>query len=82
MAVAVLAVLQWRWTGRWGAVEEARLQSLLRVGAAEVEPELLDDGAEVEAESVVAGAVCVVQVLETHGGLLAGVDEADIGRRR
>ncbi|WP_412063715.1 sensor histidine kinase [Rubrivirga sp. IMCC45206] len=35
--LALLAVLQWRWIGRWGAVEEARLQSLLAVGGAEVD---------------------------------------------
>ncbi|GAB5534797.1 MAG: hypothetical protein Rubg2KO_10460 [Rubricoccaceae bacterium] len=35
-----LAALQWRWIGRWSAVEEARLESTLRSGAAALNRDL------------------------------------------
>lgn len=35
-----LAALQWRWIGRWSAVEEARLESALRTGAQDLDQDL------------------------------------------
>ncbi len=40
--LAVLAGLQWRWIGRWSAVEEARMASALRVGAGAVDRALAE----------------------------------------
>ena len=40
--LAVLAGLQWRWIGQWSAVEEARMESVLRVGAGAVDRALAE----------------------------------------